>query len=93
MICRIDERDRQLALGGVEATYGWYWAVETLQKARFEVHLAHPYGMKAMRKRVKTNAGMLMSWRTRCAWVRCPRVTSPRPRCGSYASWFATAAS
>ena len=42
----------------VEATYGWYWAVEALQAARFEVHLAHPYGMKAMRKRkrVKTDA-------------------------------------
>jgi transposase len=42
----------------VEATYGWYWAVDALQAARFEVHLAHPYGMKAMRKRkrVKTDA-------------------------------------
>jgi transposase len=42
----------------VEATYGWYWAVEALQAAKFEVHLAHPYGMKAMRKRkrVKTDA-------------------------------------
>jgi transposase len=40
----------------VEATYGWYWAVQALQTAKFEVHLAHPYGMKAMRKRkrVKT---------------------------------------
>lgn len=42
----------------IEATYGWYWAVEALQAAKFEVHLAHPYGMKAMRKRkrVKTDA-------------------------------------
>jgi transposase len=42
----------------VEATYGWYWAVEALQAAKFEVHLAHPYGMEAMRKRkrVKTDA-------------------------------------
>ncbi|HTQ19418.1 IS110 family transposase [Mycobacterium sp.] len=41
----------------IEATYGWYWAVDALQAARFEVHLAHPYGMKAMRarKRVKTD--------------------------------------
>jgi transposase len=31
----------------VEATYGWYWAVDALQQARFEVHLAHPYGMKS----------------------------------------------
>jgi transposase len=41
----------------IEATYGWYWAVDALQAAKFEVHLAHPYGMKAMRnrKRVKTD--------------------------------------
>jgi len=41
----------------IEATYGWYWAVDALQAARFEVHLAHPYGMKKMRKRkrVKTD--------------------------------------
>jgi transposase len=42
----------------IEATYGWYWAVDALVAAGFDVHLAHPYGMKAMRKRkrVKTDA-------------------------------------
>jgi transposase len=42
----------------IEATYGWYWAVDALLAAGCEVHLAHPYGMKAMRKRkrVKTDA-------------------------------------
>jgi transposase len=42
----------------IEATYGWYWAVNALSAAKFEMHLAHPYGMKAMRKRkrVKTDA-------------------------------------
>jgi transposase len=41
----------------IEATYGWYWAVDALCAARFEVHLAHPSGMKALRKRkrVKTD--------------------------------------
>ena len=41
----------------IEATYGWYWAVDALQAAGFEVHLAHPFGMKALRKRkrVKTD--------------------------------------
>jgi transposase len=41
----------------IEATYGWYWAVDALVAAKFDVHLAHPYGMKAMRKRkrVKTD--------------------------------------
>ena len=35
----------------VEATYGWYWAVDALQAAEFEVHLAHPSGLRALRKR------------------------------------------
>ena len=38
----------------IEATYGWYWAVDALRAARFEVHLAHPLGMKALRKRKRT---------------------------------------
>ncbi|HEY5184871.1 MAG TPA: transposase, partial [Actinomycetes bacterium] len=42
----------------IEATCGWYWAVDALQAAGCQVHLAHPYGMTAMRKRkrVKTDA-------------------------------------
>jgi transposase len=41
----------------IEATYGWYWAVDALLAAGFDVHLAHPLGMKALRKRkrVKTD--------------------------------------
>jgi transposase len=41
----------------IEATYGWYWAVDAVRAAKLEVHLAHPYGMKKMRnrKRVKTD--------------------------------------
>ena len=41
----------------IEATYGWYWAVDALLAAGLEVHLAHPLGMKALRKRkrVKTD--------------------------------------
>jgi transposase len=35
----------------IEATYGWYWAVDALLAAGFEVHLAHPYGLRALRKR------------------------------------------
>src|SRR5215469_14754149 len=31
----------------VEATYGWYWAVDVLEEAGAEVHLAHPLGVKA----------------------------------------------
>src|ERR1700712_2386492 len=28
----------------LEATYGWYWAVDALQAAGARVHLAHPLG-------------------------------------------------
>ena len=31
----------------LEATYGWYWAVDALQAAGAQVHLAHPLGVKA----------------------------------------------
>ena len=30
----------------LEATYGWYWAVDVLQEAGAVVHLAHPLGVK-----------------------------------------------
>jgi transposase len=41
----------------IEATYGWYWAVDALLASGFDVHLAHPSGLKALRKRkrVKTD--------------------------------------
>jgi transposase len=40
----------------IEATYGWYWAVEALQEAGFEAHLAHPKGLKSFEgRRVKTD--------------------------------------
>jgi hypothetical protein len=28
----------------IEATYGWYWAVDLLRDAGFSVHLSHPLG-------------------------------------------------
>src|SRR3954451_2165401 len=33
----------------LEATYGWYWAVDVLQDAGARVHLAHPLGVKGFR--------------------------------------------
>src|SRR3954449_5510915 len=35
----------------LEATYGWYWAVDALQAAGARVHLAHPLGVKAFEYR------------------------------------------
>jgi transposase len=38
----------------LEATYGWYWAVDVLQARGAHVHLAHPLGVKGFRyRRVK----------------------------------------
>jgi transposase len=40
----------------IEATYGWYWAVDALQEHGFRVHLAHPKGLKSFEgRRVKTD--------------------------------------
>jgi transposase len=40
----------------VEATYGWYWAVDVLEELGAEVHLAHPLGVKAFTcRRVKND--------------------------------------
>jgi transposase len=40
----------------LEATYGWYWAVDALQAAGASVHLAHPLGVKAFEyRRVKND--------------------------------------
>jgi transposase len=53
---------REMAAAGpaprvvLEATYGWYWAVETLQGLGAEVHLAHPLGVKGFAyRRVKND--------------------------------------
>lgn len=40
----------------LEATYGWYRAVDVLQAAGARVHLAHPLGVKGFRyRRVKND--------------------------------------
>jgi transposase len=43
VIARAGEHPRVV----IEATYGWYWAVDVLEEAGAEVHLAHPLGVKA----------------------------------------------
>jgi transposase len=61
----------------VEATYGWYWAVDVLEAAGAEVHLAHPLGVKAFSyRRVKNDerdcadlADLLRLGRLPEAWI------------------------
>jgi hypothetical protein len=37
----------------LEATYGWYWAVDLIQAMGFDVHLAHPLGLTWGKRRRK----------------------------------------
>jgi transposase len=61
----------------LEATYGWYWAVDALQAAGAEVHLAHPLGVSMFRlRRVKNDerdardlADLLRLGRLPEAWI------------------------
>jgi transposase len=39
----------------IEATYGWYWAVDVLQAHGANVHLVHPNGLDWDDRRVKTD--------------------------------------
>ena len=70
----------------VEATYGWYWAVDVLQAAGAQVHLAHPLGVKAFSyRRVKNDvadagdlADLLRMGRLPEAWIAPPGVRELR---------------
>jgi transposase len=61
----------------LEATYGWYWAVDVLQDAGAVVHLAHPLGVKGFAyRRVKNDvrdasdlADLLRMGRLPEAWI------------------------
>jgi transposase len=86
------ELRREIARAGkaprvvVEATYGWYWAADTLTAAGAEVHLAHPLGVKAFTyRRVKNDqrdaadlADLLRMGRLPEAWIAPPRVRELR---------------
>jgi transposase len=69
----------------VEATYGWYWAVDLLQEAGFRVHLAHPSGNDWGNRRVKNDerdardlADLLRLGRLAEAWIASPAVREVR---------------
>src|SRR5262245_36708481 len=60
----------------IEATYGWYWAVDVLQDNGFSVHLAHPAGNDWGKRRVKNDerdardlADLLRLGRLAEAWI------------------------
>src|SRR5437764_9698308 len=70
----------------LEATYGWYWAVDVLQAAGAQVHLAHPLGVKAFEyRRVKNDvrdatdlADLLRMGRLPEAWIAPPATRELR---------------
>ena len=86
------ELRREIARAGesprvvLEATYGWYWAADTLAAAGAEVHLAHPLGVKAFTyRRVKNDerdaadlADLLRMGRLPEAWIAPPEVRELR---------------
>ena len=69
----------------IEATYGWYWAVDLLADAGFSVHLAHPSGNDWGNRRVKNDerdardlADLLRLGRLAEAWIAPPAVREAR---------------
>jgi len=86
------ELRREIARAGksprvvLEATYGWYWAADTLAAAGAEVHLAHPLGVKAFTyRRVKNDlrdsadlADLLRMGRLPEAWIAPAEVRELR---------------
>jgi transposase len=70
----------------LEATYGWYWAVDALQELGAQVHLAHPLGVKAFEyRRVKNDqrdaadlADLLRMGRLPQAWIAPPATRELR---------------
>src|SRR5881227_801949 len=70
----------------LEATYGWYWAVDALVELGASVHLAHPLGVKAFEyRRVKNDerdaadlADLLRMGRLPEAWIAPPATRELR---------------
>jgi len=69
----------------IEATYGWYWAVDVLQEVGARVHLANPNGLNWGERRVKNDivdatdlADMLRMGRLPEAWIAPPAVRELR---------------
>jgi transposase len=69
----------------LEATYGWYWAVDVLQELGARVHLAHPSGLNWGQRRRKDDerdavdlVDMLRLGRLPEAWIAPPAVRELR---------------
>ncbi len=72
VIARAGENPRVV----IEATYGWYWAVDVLEAAGAEVHLAHPLGVKAYSYRRVKNDLLTELPDVFAAQIGCPSLQS-----------------
>src|SRR5450631_3908823 len=73
----------------LEATYGWYWAVDALQAPMCTWPTrwgSRPLSTAGSR----TTSGTPRIWRTCCGWAVCPRRGSRPRRQGSCVSWCGT---
>lgn len=69
----------------VEATYGWYWAVDLLSEMGYRVHLSNPHGNDWGNRRVKNDerdardlADLLRLGRLAEAWIAPPATRELR---------------
>jgi hypothetical protein len=69
----------------IEATYGWYWAVDLLQEHGYIVHLSNPHGNDWGHRRVKNDerdardlADLLRLGRLAEAWIAPPPIRELR---------------
>ncbi|MGO8871162.1 MAG: IS110 family transposase [Acidimicrobiales bacterium] len=69
----------------IEATYGWYWAVDLLQEHGYIVHLSNPHGSDWGHRRVKNDerdardlADLLRLGRLAEAWIAPPPIRELR---------------
>ena len=73
----------------IEATYGWYWAVDLLREAGFSVHLAHPSGNDWGKRRVKNDERDARDLADLLRLGRLAKRGSHHRRCVRRASWSA----
>jgi transposase len=69
----------------LEATYGWYWAVDLLQEMGYNIHLSNPHGNNWGNRRVKNDerdardlADLLRLGRLAEAWIAPPPIRELR---------------
>src|SRR5215218_11470346 len=72
----------------LEATYGWYWAADTLAELGATVHLAHPLGVKMFAlRRVKNDPRDAADLADLLRMGRLPEACIAPPACRELRGW------